>query len=302
MGELLTTTFNLLRAAKQRIIFLQPINAGIYQPYGFAYTHFRQKYVMPLKALTIFPVDYELGMEKLPLEDAAKRLASVYTQAMTNYHGYVVRSKENWDNILTVAQQDELELALVTEDGRDLGYVLYQRQKEKIIVQELLALSASAKRRLLAYLRGFSGTYATLEWLGEIDDLSYLHFKEQSFSPQLAPFMMGRVINAEGLLASLMLPKQYLGKEFIIYVKDDFMPVNTVYAKAIVSNGGLDFKPTVEVPDLTMDITTLTQLYMGTYNAELLSRQGRILAAKPELIELLEVLFPVKNNYINEYF
>ena len=82
MGELLATTFNLLRAAGHKVAILEPINAGIYQPYGFAYTFNRLKYALPLAELTVPYVDYDLPLRQIKTSEAEATLAPIYAQAM----------------------------------------------------------------------------------------------------------------------------------------------------------------------------------------------------------------------------
>lgn len=302
MGELLTTTFNLLRAAGTKVVILEPINAGIYLPYGFAYTYLKQEYAMPLKALTIPYIDYELTMEEIATAAARPILQTIYTKVMQEYDSYVERTEQNWENLLTVAAQEALEAVIVKENDRPVGYLLYNKVGTNILVQELMAESTNVQRRILGYLRGLAGTYETLTWQAGPDDLTYLYFKEQSYCPKVAPFMMSRIINVEKILADLVIPTEFQGREFILYIKDEFMPLNNTYAKVQLTAKGVVIKPTVDVPDLVMDITTFTQLYFGTYSAMHLYKQGKILGDSQELLKMLDVLLPKQNNFINEYF
>ena len=77
---------------------------------------------------------------------------------------------------------------------------------------------------------------------------------------------------------------------------------NNVLVKITVTPEGLLLDNSVDIPDVTMDIETLTQLYFGTFSVRRLLNNGKILVEQENLISLLEILFPVKNNYINEYF
>ena len=87
-----------------------------------------------------------------------------------------------------------------------------------------------------------------------------------------------------------------------MYVRDDVINLNNVLVKITVTPEGLLLDNSVDIPDVTMDIETLTQLYFGTFSVRRLLNNGKILVEQENLISLLEILFPVKNNYINEYF
>lgn len=53
MGQLMDTAFTMLRAMKVPFVILMPIYAGIYQPYGYAWTHLRKHYTLPLAGLDL---------------------------------------------------------------------------------------------------------------------------------------------------------------------------------------------------------------------------------------------------------
>ena len=302
MGELLATTFNLLRAAGNKVALLEPINAGIYQPYGFAYTYLRLNYHMPLNELTIPFVDMDLQLERIKPTAAAATIAPVYAKAMASYDSYIVRDNTNWQNMLKVAE-DEGCSCIVVKDGKDvLGYLLYGLEGETVKVQELLVLKESALKRLLGFLRSLSGTYKNLEWLSTPDDLTYLYFKDQQYAPSVAPFMMARIINVGKILEEMTVPASFVGQKLVVYIKDDFMNLNNLYTKIVFDKDGVELKDTLTVPDLTMDISAFTQLYFGTYDAMHLYRQGRILADNVHHIDMLAELFPRGNNFVNEYF
>ena len=302
MGELLATTFNLLRAAGNKVALLEPINAGIYLPYGFAYTFFRLKYAMPLAGLTIPYVDFDLQIERVQTSQAENLLAPIYQQVMTRYDSYIVRDSFNWQALLQVAEQEDVTTVVVKEGPTVLGYLLYRMEGEQVIVQELLAVNDAAQRRLLAYLKALNNTFKTLEWLSTPDDLTYLYFKDQDYAPKVEPFMMARVINAGKILEELTVPVEYQGQELIVYLKDDFMNLNNLYTKVVFTKDGVELRDTLKEPNVTMDISTFTQLYFGTYDARQLYQQGRILAEDTKHITMLAKLFPRGNNFINEYF
>ena len=302
MGELLATTFNLLRAAGNKVAILEPINAGIYLPYGFAYTFLRLKYAMPLAGLTLPFVDFDLQIERVQTSQAEALLAPCYQQVMARYDSYVVRDSFNWQAMLQVAEQENVTTVVVKERTTVLGYLLYQAEGENLVVQELLAVNDTAQRRLLAYLKALNNTYKTLEWLSTPDDLTYLYFKNQDYAPKVEPFMMARVINAGKILEELIVPVEYQDQELILYLKDDFMNLNHLYTKLVFTKAGVELRDTLKTPNVTMDISTFTQLYFGTYDAWQLYQQGRILAEDTKHIDMLVKLFPRGNNFINEYF
>ncbi len=303
MGELMDKAFTMLRAMQIPFVILMPIHAGIYQPYGFAYTHMRKRYELPLSSLSFGEAalaDYQL--DRVPTLLAKDAIAPVYAEAMGRYHGYAVRGDREWENILVTAQQDHMETVIVKDGSDILGYVLYNREGETVNVQELLSLSAPSRLCLLRYLRGFAGTYRTLRWLAEPDDLTYLRLADQHEAPAVAPFMMGRVVSAALLLEQLPVPEALAGEQLVLALRDDQVPLNTMLVKLSFTEKGIRLLNTIDDPEVIMDIRAFTQLVFGTMSTESLQRAGFVLTRDEGTARKLDLLFPVQVNYINEYF
>ena len=302
IGELLSTAFTLLRAAGTSIALLMPINAGVYLPYGFAYTHYRHGYKMPLNALSVVCTDVTLNLQRLELLGARNELKKIYRDVMSNYHAYVERDERVWDNYFAASAADNLEVVVVYDGKAAIGYMIYSKEDKTIKIWELMTTTGQAKNCLLEYTRGFAGAYTELDWLAAPDDLSYVNFRDQAHTGEVTPFMMARIINVGEALRLLPVPKDCSNTTFVMYVRDSFMQLNNVLVKITVTPEGLQLDNSAEIPDVTMDIGTLTQLYFGTFNVRQLLNNSRVLAEKESIIVLLEKLFPVKNNFINEYF
>ena len=302
ISGLLQTAFTLAKATGSKAVLLMPINAGIYQPYGFSYIEERKHYKMPLNQLTLAYGDAGLSLERVDTAGACDVLSAVYAKAMSHYGAHIVRDERVWTNMLTVAAAEKLETVIVKEDGQPAGYVLYSRAEDTIVVQELLAINGRVQKKLLAYLRGFAGMFKTLEWMAAADDTTYLDWKNQRYAPRVAPFMMARVIDLPGVLQSLKVPPGYLETSLVLGVQDEFVPGNNLVLQLNISQKGIELRDTLKVPEITMDITAFTQLYFGAYSAEQLCLNDRIMAEDANKLQAFSRLFPAQKTYINEYF
>mgnify|MGYP005984706953 CR=1 FL=1 len=65
---------------------------------------------------------------------------------------------------------------------------------------------------------------------------------------------------------------------------------------------GITLFNTLDDPTVLMDISSLTQLFFGTYGARELKDAGFIHVEEESSLWTLETLFPKKVNFINEYF
>jgi predicted acetyltransferase len=303
MGDLMKTAFTMLRAMRIPFVILMPIYAGIYQPYGFRYTHFRKQYELPLSALSFGGYDDgEYQLERIPTLSAKSLIAPVYERAAARYNGYVVRDDRVWDNLLITAEQDHMETVIVKDGSDILGYMLYNKEDEVVNVQELMSVSAPVMYRLMSYLRGLAGTYKTLRYLAACDDLMYLRLPDQSMAPKIAPFMMGRIIDAALFLEGLAVPQALLQDSLVLAIRDEQIPLNTMFVKVSFTDKGIKLLNTLEDPDVLLDIGAFTQLAFGAVSVETLRHAGFILTKDEEAARKLTLLFPVQHNYINEYF
>ena len=303
ISGLLKTSFTLAKAMLgSKAVLLQPIYAGIYQPYGFAYTHLRTSYKMPLQELNLPHIDDGLQIARIPTETAENILSPIYSDVMGKYNGFVVRDSRVWHNFLKVAAAEKKETAIVLEDNNPVGYVLYEHSDNMVKVLELMSTNGRIRNRILAYLRVFAGDFKNIEWLGAIDDTAYLNFKNQQYAPQIAPFMMGRVIDLPGILQSVAVPATESESSIVLFVQDEFIKSNNLLLQLNISAKGIELRDTIKVPEITMDITTFTQLYFGTYSVEQLWANDKIMADDQTKLQILSRLFPAQKNYINEYF
>ena len=139
-----------------------------------------------------------------------------------------------------------------------------------------MALAPAAKLELLRYFKGFYGTFEKLSYLGPCDDLLYLRLSSQQLAPRMVPFMMGRIVNAAQVLQSLSVPDCLVGRELVIGIRDEQVPLNTMLVKMHFDEKGITLFNTLDDPTVLMDISSLTQLFFGTYGARELKDAGFI--------------------------
>ncbi len=302
ISGLLQTSFALAKAMGSKAVLLQPIYAGIYQPYGFSYTYMRTAYKMPLMSLDLPHIDDSLQVGRITPQEGESILPGLYACAMASYNGYTVRDARVWHNYLAVSAGEKTEVVVVRREDKPVGYALYNRNDETITVLELLAVDGAAHNRLLAYIKGFAGTFKKLDWLGAVDDTFYLNFKDAQYAPRIAPFMMGRVIDVPAVLQGLTVPAGEPASSLVLFVQDEFIKSNNLLLQLNISPQGVELMDTIKVPDITMDISTFTQLYFGTYSVEQLWANGKIMVEDQKKLQILSRLLPAQKNYINEYF
>ena len=141
-----------------------------------------------------------------------------------------------------------------------------------------------------------------LEWLAEADDLTYLHFPDQSHCGSMLPFMMARIIDARKALELLPINNEHIEGSFTILITDDLVKSNNILMKLNIGNDGIRIEDTFNLPDIEMDISAFTQLYFGQFSLSELVAEDIVAVHSADAGRLLSDILPKCNNYINEYY
>ncbi len=122
MGELLQITFQILRSQNFPFVFLMPIAREIYEPYGFAFVDFRQKY-----DLAKIHGNTQYQFEKI--EPAQKVLAPFY-DAFTRDCNSVLRTDFQWNKLLSVTKAENTRCELIKDNGKACGYLFIDKNNK----------------------------------------------------------------------------------------------------------------------------------------------------------------------------
>lgn len=302
-ANMATSVFHELKAAGIAFVTLMPIYAGIYQPYGFSFCYFRHEYKLPLTSLKYTAMDAQLSIRRIGLEESIGTLQELYNKLTEVYNGVPVRSFYRWQLLTKVYKAEDVHLAIVYRNEQAAGYMLYKINGETFEVIELLSDSYSSKDCLLAYAANHKSAAKYFCWLAPPCDLTFLSFEDQKLAGSVCPFMMARCLDVTAAMLRLQVPASLTAYKFCLHVFDPIVEDNNVKIKINICDGSLHIKNSPsEAEDVFMDIGAFTQLYMGAFSAEELLNAGRIRCHNIELVRLLNILFPKKVNYDNEYF
>lgn len=298
---LLQLTLEALRAQDVNFVTLMPIYAGIYLPYEFSYCYYRHTYKLPLAALTLPKAGADLAVERIPLNAAV--MAPLYERCLAGVNGAPLRSDFQWQKLLTVHAQEKVLCALVKRAGESVGYMLYSIADGVFTIIELLAVDVQAKNRLLQFATTHQSSAKELSWLAEPWDKTYLHFKDQSVTGSLTPFMMARCLDVQRALEQLVEVDKALKGHFVIKVTDKLLGDVSLKVSAAAGNLRTERLERADADcDISMDVGAFTQLYFGTFSAGELQEAGLLVCEDEEKLALLAKLLPKQRTYINEYF
>lgn len=301
-APLLQTTFDVLRDQGVTFVTLMPIFAGIYLPYEFGYCYYRHEYKLSLQALgeQLGRAERRLQVERVALVQEV--LAPIYEQVTAGWNGVPKRTDFQWQKLLAVHNLEHVQCAVVYDDRKPVGYMLYQISNDCFQILELMAGTYEVRMAFLRYAAMHQSSAKEVHWLAEPWDKTYLGFKDQSLTGSLQPFMMARCLDARAALGQLAVGADVPEGSVVLLLTDEVIARNNHLLKLAVASGQLHVASTMDDEEVTMNMAAFTQLYFGAFSATELAEAGRIKVKNPAKLAVLDSLFPKCRNYINEYF
>lgn len=309
-SQLLAYTFKKLQTENIYIVLLKPIVAKLYTHYGFAFCHNHLRYNLTLEQLSFFQKDNTIELKLFDLASCAMQdLQEIYTSSLANYNGYILRSNLDFQNLLQVHFLEGGHLLIAYKKKQPLGYLLYHFDSEAFTISELMTADATCQNTFLNFVYQHRTQTKLCKWRATPDNLAYLNLdikQADDFNfPQLAPFMMARIINVQEALVNLnCIIEPNIAIKLAIKIEDSFVKENNAVfsLKTLPNNKIFVEKSELAEFQIQMSISTFTQLYLGAYPVDSLIRQDLIKATNPKYAAILQLLFPPKTNYINEEF
>lgn len=301
LKNLLISSFAKMREENQALAILMPSAIGVYMPYGFSFCYQQMRYNLPTTDLiNDFPKVEDFVFSFVQVEDYSI-LKKVYDKAVKDFNGFVVREQSNWENILNEFKAGGGNILVARKDADYVGYMLYFFENNSLKIMELVGLNQEVKKSFLSYASQHFSQCEQVSWQMPINDLTYLDFKTNKNYPKILPFMAARVIEPIKALNDLKID-MFVDETLNIQITDNLLQENNAVFKLMAKNNKAFMQKVDEQPDIKIDIGTLTQLYFSAYKVQDLYTFGKIEVYNNNSLNLLENLFTLKTNYINEYF
>lgn len=300
VGQLITESLVEMRRRGHNISLLMPFKAGFYYPYQFEFCYHHYKFEIRVDDLRPISVHYGDFFELEGTKNIAE-LNEVYQEFTVNKHGFIVRNPEKWRLLLEEHEGEKGFGYILKKENKAEGYILYYLKDDKIIIREMAYTNWQAQKSLFQFIYNHRSQVSSLEWNAPLDDSSYYYLSDPKKGISLYPFLMARIIDLPKLLKSIFYPQGVQAK-LLMKIGDNWAPWNDKVFQISVSEGRARIEETDQEPDLSVDIGAMTQLVFGRVGALDLMYQGRLITKSPEKATLFNKIFPLCNNYIDEYY
>lgn len=297
---LLKASFAEMRRRGHYISILMPSQAGFYYPYGYELCYHNLKYQMAVDELR--EVSSKAGSFRIYHEKDVEILNEIYSKFVKTRHGYVVRNNQTWQNFIDVHLMEDGYIYILKIENQYCGYVMYRFDGDKMVITEMTYDTWAAEQALFGFIYSHRSQVKTMEWLAPLNDITPFRLVEPKQDLRLFPFMTARIIDVSEVLKNICFPK-HIRARFTLKITDELATWNNMTLDISIE----DSRAIVQEinnqtsPDVTSSIGGLSQLVFGRVSAQQLS-DSKKLTGSNEIIAALNEIFPICDNFINEYF
>ena len=296
MKHIMHFTLNELYKKDQLVSILMPIDYRLYRKYGYEHCYDQIEYEIDIEELRGFKSD---GILKKASLNNIEEMIDIESSFLKNLNGRVVRDKNYYENLFKEIESEDGYIYIHKNHESD-GYIIYFINGESIFVRELYYKDMNSLKGMLRFLYNHNTQCKKVVISSPVDDkIRFILANPRTATMKLKPFMMGRVINLKKYLESLDI-KCTESASVSISVKDDYIKENNRVFKISLENNKLSVEAGNFDYDVEFNINTISQLAFSYINA----REAYLLNDLEEnkkVIDLLDLIFTKKDNYINEF-
>ena len=300
MKEMMGFLLNDMYERGQNVSILMPVDFRLYRKYGYENCYDILEHRIQVDELSGFKINADFRRAK---DSDIEKLNEIYVYSNKGLNGYVKRDRDRLENMFREAKTDGSNIYIAeNEDGERMGYMYYSISGGVFYVREIYFKSVNTLKSILAFIYNHNTQCKDVVIMEDIRNRIGSIIKNPKHTEcVLKPFMMGRVINVKGALEGLN--TDGLKNNISISVDDEYIVENKANYKLSKSNGKLSVDKEeydVEKSDVSLNINQFTQLVFSYKDIKDISEIYDI-EIKKDKMEVLEDIFRVRKNHINEY-
>lgn len=303
VGEMLAASLAEYRDRGWPLAGLHPFDESFYARYGWATGCLHHVATVDVDALS-FAQDAAAGsFRRITPEDAGAELDDVFRTWLDDRTLATDRTDDWWRDRVFQSYDDELYGYAYERDGAVRGYVVYEVSEDEdrtLKTYELAHADHEALLNLLRFCHDHDSQVDAVELHGyDLRPLFDLVGDRGAVDLEVVPSTMVRVVDVPMALQTV----DYPGVEAAVTlaVTDEHAPWNEATFDVTVADGTAEVVETEAEPDATVDVGTLSQLFVGHHSVAA-ARRFRGLRADEDAAATLSRLFPERETFMPEGF
>lgn len=308
---LMRSCLEVLRDRGVPLALLYPFDYAFYRRFGWELSARVARYTVPVDHLRAAARDLAAVRR---LEDAdLPAVAEVYAVAAAP-HNLTVRRSPEWfrDRVFSFYGHRPGTVFVAEGDGGVEGYVSFRIDTEgdkggRLLVRELVALTARARRSLLSILYAHRAQAREARITLPVTDPLATELPNpqgRDVTVELLSQVMARVVDWPAAFSARPLLEPAAGA-LTAGVRDAFAPWNDGVWRLVAEEARLRAERDGSSPDLEADIRTWSQLYAGFWGDRPVSRAaryGHVAVNRPEALPLADAIFAGLEPWHPDYY
>lgn len=250
------------------ISYLYPFSNVYYRQFGYEMSMTKNRITVPTADFAKYRNRDTVKLYD-PSDDYAD-LEKVYTEFAKGKNCMVVRTKNEWKRIIGKDPYKNRRYVYIhyNEGNTADAYVILSANKSAcdddlvLCAKELAYNGVDALKGIFGFIYNFAGKYKTTE-LTVPSFVNLRHFIDEPYDMKIENVCFGmlRIVNAAKVFETLDVSE--IQAPVVIKINDDFIEANNK-TFIIENNGGVaSVKETHTLPDITLDVRTLSQIVSG---------------------------------------
>ncbi len=288
-----------MRDAGQVVSILFPFSFDFYRQLGWEWVGVERRYSVPSNILKRAD---ETDRCRQATTDDRPAIANLYRQFSQSYRGMLDRDERLWCRLLD-DRPDYYTVTFLYEGTRGIeGYLTYSGGSgECVDISEFICTSNAARRGLLGLLRRMNMQTRRFAWSAPEDDPLWYVFCHHGVETRIAPVTQARVVDI-GRALNAYRPFLETKGAFTLRVVDEQAPWNDAVWRVEFDAECVRADRASASPQVTLDIRSFTQLYMGSANAYTIAENGDMELQDDKILEPLATFFAGPCMWMNDHF
>ena len=288
------------------ITMLMPIDSYIYTRYGFANIYNMLELDIPIDRIKVSKTNLKATYYE---DDKMEDIIEIYNRCISNIASYFVRDASYFQNMIDEVKLEGGNIVICYENDKPISYMIFYPKHEggeTGFVREMFSLKKSGYDKLMEIVKShFTQIKRVIIHSHEKSNIFHYFNADNKITYKIKPFMMSRVLNAKKIFQEQINENlkyvSFEGGNLKIKLIDDIIHENNrIFEIRSNKDNGFILDISNSTEDFEMSIYDFSRLVFGYINWEYFIFEKNIELSDSKKF-LLNLLFPKKNSYFNDY-
>lgn len=288
------------------ITMLMPIDSYIYTRYGFANIYNMLELDIPIDRIKVSKTNLKAAYYE---DDKMEDIIEIYNRCISNIASYFVRDASYFQNMIDEVKLEGGNIVICYENDKPISYMIFYPKHEggeTGFVREMFSLKKSGYDKLMEIVKShFTQIKRVSIHSYEKSNIFHYFNADNKITYKIKPFMMSRVLNAKKIFQEQINENlryvSFEGGNLKIKLIDDIIHENNrIFEIRSNKDNGFILDISDSTEDFEMSIYDFSRLVFGYINWEYFIFEKNIELSDSKKF-LLNLLFPKKNSYFNDY-